>query len=422
MANNRITYATAQLALKDNRVDATTHVMGEDTARKPTTLASGISAVTPDVGLSKAGASGIWPAAGTIGIQSAGGTVEYLRYSGWIDATHPDNITRGIAGTTSGVHASGDTAVLAGWEPVMGVQSVSIGTTFNLEDVFHLGQIDPYENVEGIPEVEVNIERVLDGTKPLFLTCTDPDFVTLKGRTADYRVDAAVSIFPDTQDSATGTADSTCVASGCYLSSWGVSLVTDGNFTETATLVANDKQWGTASPSVAAAEGNPSGSFPTSDAYDANVIGSGVQRSEDYDAAGSTLPGELSGLSDKIQSIEVSVDLTREEIFELGSKTPFFRAISFPVTVTTTYTLISDKGDLINALGDGRTNLTNRSIVVATLAGLSINLGTKNKVNNVTFEGYDAGGGNGTITVEYQNSNALTVTHTGFPFWYSTNL
>ena len=45
---------------------------------------------------------------------------------------------------------------------VPGVQSVGISTTFNLEQVFELGQLEIYQDVEEVPDVEITIERVLD--------------------------------------------------------------------------------------------------------------------------------------------------------------------------------------------------------------------------------------------------------------------
>ena len=36
-----------------------------------------------------------------------------------------------------------------------GVQSVGISTNFNLEQVFQLGQLEIYDNVENVPDVEV---------------------------------------------------------------------------------------------------------------------------------------------------------------------------------------------------------------------------------------------------------------------------
>ena len=50
-----------------------------------------------------------------------------------------------------------------------GVQSVGITTNFNLEQAFELGQIQIYENIEGTPDIEVTMEKVLDGY-PLIYT------------------------------------------------------------------------------------------------------------------------------------------------------------------------------------------------------------------------------------------------------------
>ena len=40
-----------------------------------------------------------------------------------------------------------------------GVQSIGITTNFNLEQAFELGQIQIYENIEGLPDVEVTMEN-----------------------------------------------------------------------------------------------------------------------------------------------------------------------------------------------------------------------------------------------------------------------
>ncbi len=154
MANNRIIYATAQLSVKDNRADATNHILG---SRPDGVLASGISAGATVIPLTVA-LSGQWPLSGQVRIKTSGGTFEYIRYAGWQTPSQLQGCTRGTAGTTAQSHSAADKAQLVGWEVPFGVQSVSIGTTFNLEDVFHLGQLDAYENVEGIPDVEVSIE------------------------------------------------------------------------------------------------------------------------------------------------------------------------------------------------------------------------------------------------------------------------
>lgn len=409
MANNRITYATAQLAIKDNRCDSTNDILG---VKSNGTLASGVAAGDGEIAFNES-LSGIWPDAGMFRVKPTGGTIEYIRYGVFLDNNTVGGITRGAHGTTVTTLPSGQIAQLCGWEVPLGIQSVSIGTTFNLEDKFTLGQLDAYENVEGIPEVEVTVENCLDGTKPLWLMVTDPDFTTLKARTANYKVDLALNVYPDTQDSAIGTADSTVVVSGAFITAWSLSMPSDDAFVESITLSANDKTWG-------GEEGVPSGYFPNSSAYDADVIGSGVLRSENFTRSTSTLPAEVP-TDDHINSIDVSVDITREDIFRLGQKTPFFRAVTFPVTVTTTFETITSAGDLVNAIGDGRNNLVNRTIILKTNSGLTVNLGTKNKLSSVTFEGFDAGGGNGTATFEYTNSNSLTITHDAFPDAFSNN-
>jgi len=408
MANNRITYATAQLAIKDNALPSGSDVMGMVSG----TVASGdltTGGSTIDLNLD---ISSNWPATGTVIIEGSGSNVrEYATYTG-ITAAQLTGVGRGAYGTTAAVHVSGAKVEVAGWEIPMGVQSVSIGTSFDLEDVFTLGQLDAYENVEGTPEIEMSIEKVLDGTKPLWLMTTDSDYSTLKGRTADYKIDAAVSVFPDSQDSATGTADATVTCSGMYVTSYGLSMSTEGNFTETVSLVGNDKTWLTT-------EGTPAAVFDAAAAYNATTVGSGVLRSEEFNKAGSTLPAEIDA-ADHIQSIDVSVDISREEIFELGTKKAYYRAVSFPVTVTTSFEIVTSEGDKIEAVSIG-SNLTARQITLLTTDGLTVNLGPNNKVSSVDFSGFDAGSGNATVSLEFQNSNSIAVTHSGFSTSADTN-
>jgi hypothetical protein len=408
MANNRITYATAQLAIKDNALPSGSDVMGMVSG----VTASGALASTGSTIDLSADISASWPATGTIIIEGSGTNPrEYATYTG-ITAAQLTGVGRAAYGTTGAVHISGAKIEVAGWEIPMGVQSVSIGTSFDLEDVFTLGQLDAYENVEGIPEIEMSVEKVLDGTKPLWLMTTDSDYTTLKGRTSDYKIDAAVSVFPDANDSATGTADATVTCSGMYVTSYGLSMSTDGNFTETVSLVGNDKTWLTT-------EGTPAAVFDAAAAYSATVVGSGVLRSEEFNKAGSTLPTEVS-VDDHIQSIDISVDISREDIFELGTKRAYYKAVSFPVTVSTSFEIVTSEGDKIEAVSTGD-NLTARQITLLTTDGLTINLGANNKVASVDFSGFDAGSGNGTVSLEYTNSNSITVTHSGFTTSADTN-
>jgi hypothetical protein len=98
-----------------------------------------------------------------------------------------------------------------------GLQSVGINTNFNLEQIFELGQLGIYENVEGIPEVEVTMEKALDGKRLLYHCCSTQGEVLSK--TSADRADVGIKIFADSGN-ADGTAGlSEVIATGmCQIS------------------------------------------------------------------------------------------------------------------------------------------------------------------------------------------------------------
>jgi len=249
----------------------------------------------------------------------------------------------------TGALASGVDEVGGLWEVPRGVQSIGMSTTFNLEQVFQLGQVELYEYSERQPDVEVTLSKAIDGSKPLFFMVTDPtqgnDIVA---RTANYQVDIALQIYPDTQFRATGKPQSIVTASGMYVSNVSYTFPADGFVTEDITLVGNDKVWGSmvavsgktaghnggeggGEPLInwpaedegenpAAPEGTPSGVF----GHDGNtsaleeggafelaggndrlgvlIVGSGIQRREEIDIRRSILPKDIPGIVDPIIS------------------------------------------------------------------------------------------------------------------------
>ena len=127
-----------------------------------------------------------------------------------------------------------------------GVQSVGITTNFNLEQAFELGQIQIYENIEGLPDVEVTMEKVIDGYPLLYhLASAQAESAGLVGRSKP-RSDVALGIYSDGQDSINDnqTKPSTTVyMSGMYINSISYTVPVDGNATESITLVGNHKEW-----------------------------------------------------------------------------------------------------------------------------------------------------------------------------------
>lgn len=244
---------------------------------------------------------------------------------------------------STGPLASGVDEVGALWEVPRGVQSAGMSTTFNLEQVFQLGQVELYEYSERQPDIEMTLSKAIDGTKPLFFMVTNPSGANdVVARTASYKVDVAMQIYPDTQFRATGRPVSIVTASGMYISNVSYTYPIDGFVTEDITLVGNDKIWGAiravsgvtlgntggfsgGEPQILwpddqngqnpnAPEGLPSGVFGHdgltsalveggaselaggTDRFGVIIVGSGIQRREEVDIRRSVLPEDVPGV------------------------------------------------------------------------------------------------------------------------------
>jgi hypothetical protein len=323
---------------------------------------------------------------------------------------------------------------------VRGAQSCGITTTFNLDQVFELGQLAIYENIENIPDIEVTLEKVLDG-KPLIYHLATRGWSSndLPGR-QNQRCQVAMSLFGDTNSSASGAQVMEVTMSGMYVSNVSYTLPVDGNAKESVTLVGNNKTFRVSNFQF-------TGGF---DNTDTPVIASGgVQRRNNVvfgtgggggldvngQAAVTTatiLPPDVAGISSSgtnnkdnngnysasIQNINITADLGREAIYELGHKAPYFRFVNFPVEISTEIEIISKSGDWVAATDAGiltgintGNNLTPRTIRVQMDEGLNIYLGTNNKLQSVTMGGADTGGGNETINYKFVTYNDFYVTH-----------
>lgn len=235
-----------------------------------------------------------------------------------------------------------------------GVQSIGITTNFNLEQVFELGQLEIYENVEGIPDVEVTMEKVVDGYPLLYHmatkgagTSSDPtinptDTAKFLPR-SKKRCDVRLGIFEEEQansvglsapsGSNTGASDAQSTEvylSGMFINSISYSVPVDGPATESVTFVGNNKQWLHSSLALASGanedgvmgfqdmalsqpgnngSGNPNDPLDSFDGLDeplartsgnaAGTIGAsgGVQRREDVLVFLSTLPQSIRGVN-----------------------------------------------------------------------------------------------------------------------------
>ena len=357
----------------------------------------------------------------------------------------------------------GDGSVIDGEGNVMiahGLQSIGVTTNFNLEQIFELGQLSLYENLEEVPDIEVTFEKLLDGYSLIYhLGTVDSTNPTLTGR-SNARADVRMVVGYDTETSVqtggtnSGVAELYC--SGMYVSSVAYNLSTDGTFTESTTFVGNDKQWLTGSDAgglLTDANGVIDSAFattvfgndaPVSDDNSvmrrqnvvigsagktlgntafrtvvpnfiegANTVGTGV-----FGPGGTGLRSNASYISTDagpyLNSVSISVDLGREDIQQLGKKAPYYRFVSFPVDVTCDIEVTAIGGDNIDAAEEAN-NLSDHSIQFVLDDSTVLQLGNKNKLASVSYGGGDAGGGNATITYSMTNSNDLAVMHSGDP-------
>ena len=357
-----------------------------------------------------------------------------------------------------GKNSSGSTGVKTA---AHGVQSCGITTTFNLEQVFELGQLAIYENVEGTPDIEVTMSKVADGHIPLYCLATSDQTngpQLAKRCDSNTKTTVQLGIWDEAVESAgqsSSTAQTWVEMSGLYLSSVSYNFPIDDNFSEDLTLVGNTKIWGsgqsTSSAScnasyfpsgIAGAFGGNNDTAPGSGGVNRRqnmIFATGTQALQDAAATRALvrsqvtnpdltiLPADIPGFTVSgakdfahVQSISASVDVAREELFELGAKIAYARPVTFPIEVTCDIEITSASGDLVNAIDacsgaanscEEAANLTDRTIRVATCEGLRLFLGNKNKLSSVTYGGGDAGGGNATVTYSYSTFNDFTVMH-----------
>ena len=326
---------------------------------------------------------------------------------------------------------------------VPSVQSVGISTTFNLEQVFELGQLEIYQDVEEVPDIEITVERVIDENMCLYQRvmgqATDGGAHKLSATAItipanqNNRVDAFFEVHPDNK-SAVGDdmlpetenpKESWVWCSGMFCSSASFSFATDGNFTESITLVGNHKKWSAAAGDLAGAMlGVPSS---------ASLDSGSVKRRQNFYLSstpasiapntGTAGDGELA-----INSVSISTDFGREKINVLGKRMPYHRYVTFPVEVTcdievTVTDLIAQDMDA----DPNKDNLSEESITAVVTTGPvtdvgalgsatvlhTFNLGTKNKLTSLTYGGADTGGANATMSYSFRNFNALTYTYGG---------
>lgn len=306
---------------------------------------------------------------------------------------------------------------------VHGVQSATLNTTFNLEQVFELGQLEIYENIETLPDVTLTIEKVLDGYPLLLERATEAASTDTLIDRSNQRCDIEIFIYPDSQTEA-GSASSAGVAAQVTLTDMYVTNITynmplDGNFTESITFEGNDKSWNindyidasifgedTPADTVKRRQHIVMGSTPgTSSVWPKDITG--------IDSSGYNILDGANGYSAHIGDITISVSLTREDFYEQGSRKPYYKRAQFPTEVSLTISEIAggnDPGDGIDADSDSESNIVDSPVVIRLSDGTVFDLGTKVRLNSIDWSGGDTGGGVLSYARNYTTYNVFDIT------------
>tara|TARA_R100001377_G_scaffold85325_1_gene71620 strand:- start:1385 stop:2473 length:1089 start_codon:yes stop_codon:yes gene_type:complete len=337
-----------------------------------------------------------------------------------------------VEALSTGVHGA-SAGLVENSDYLPGVQSVGLTTNFNLEQIFQLGQLEIYQDLEEVPDVEITVERAMDQFTCLYGRAMDPaapNAVNISGD-QNNQVDVFFSVGDDANENI-NDADLLAVAycSGMFCSSASFNFGTDGFFTESISLVGNHKIWNQA-PAAA--------NIPTGGPKLLNIDTGNVAKRQKFAFLSAGVPTPLEDLSvdnnvsaltntHAVSSVSVSVDFGREEMNTLGSRQPYHRYVTFPVEVTCDIeAYVTDAANMIADAHPENNNTTENAIKFGVFADAVNNvedggagvrfhawdLGAKNRLQSVTWNGLDTGGTNATITYSYRNFNKLDYTYKG---------
>lgn len=295
---------------------------------------------------------------------------------------------------------NGDYAAPNAYDFIHGVQSVGLNTNFDFDNIFELGQLEIYDSVLKIPQIEITLEKVLDNY-PSVYTLVAPNQNLLED--SKNRLCVKFAIYKDTENAGQSTPIHTVTCTGMYVNSVSYQFPVEGQITESVTLVGNHKAWSTDALTIPASISD--GNVATVD----EPLGGTVLTRRDI--ATMVLP---EGKVNKVQSISISLDLGREDLLELGQNAPYARVPNYPVEVTAEIDYLADDDTMDTATGfdENTSDLPVQNQTITVEAGAyTVDLGGKCFLKSVTYGGGDASGGNATVKYSYSTYNTFNVTY-----------
>lgn len=317
-----------------------------------------------------------------------------------------------------------------------GIQTASLTSNSDFVQINQFGMIDVLQNLENNTTVECTIESaVLNNRRSLF---------DIFGKYAQSANHMYFSVYPDITGietnpyvDSTASVPQTILLDAPYITSFSFNLSTDGFATESVTLSTN---------SIRAKDGVDLGAANTNGISTRYFQGSGFLRSDAYlRVSGHAAPwtDTSSGFDsntkwstgvyyDKLQSVSISLDVGREDLFKLGQKAPYYKAAQFPLETTLEYVIADNYAD-----GGGMPSIDpvrlGANSGVYDMYGFKLHLFSNKHETDPTIEyrmenavltsqaksGGDVGGGVSTTTYSFSSYALLDITYPagnpGFP-------
>lgn len=306
---------------------------------------------------------------------------------------------------------------------VRGCQTAGVSGRLPITYIYEMGIARTYDAFEELPEVEVQLEKVLDGHAPIWTMATEgAASADLLGRSNKHCV-LAMSLHRDNQARASGNQVAEMVVQKAFATSLQWDFQINGPFRETVGMVSDNMLWRTTG-------------FVFTGHTSAHGVSSldpqapeGVNRRQHLVMADCLFPAEIPGIDGSnenpeltidgntqyavsFEQIRVSANLNREAQLELGRKGVYTRYIRVPVEVTTTYDFKSKTG-IAFTFSNTTENSSDQPIYLKTTEGTILDLGATNRLTSVNQSNGSAGQqGDQTLSFVYaNNSSELTVQH-----------
>jgi len=280
-------------------------------------------------------------------------------------------------------------------------QSVGVNSTIEYEQLFELGRVGLYENLDGLPVAEITVEKAMDDEEALGL------FRQGGGNTSAIE-DSTFQIEMELRKPGVGgcgayTASGFVNVEGAIMTNYSMNWNVEGPLTESATYEAYDIGWSSGNTTDLINDTNGL------DAQQAYPDTSGIRTREHATEIRNPMGGY-------VQSVTFSVDLSREDVFTLGNKTPTIRSVQTPLQCTAEFECVADSASAyglgFSSVNETTQGLEYRGIGRTLTAGVSCpsDAGATVKwlkipnayLTNTTYN-VDTGGGNATINHTFTN-------------------